>query len=127
MNYNLRRVIVVGTSGSGKTTFARRLAEILDVPHFELDQLHWGPNWTPKDMAEFRQLTEAAVAGERWVIDGNYSKVQDIIWSRQLRGDPGYCLAACRHHHLAQLSVCHCLLASAAPDHWPRGRAARAV
>lgn len=82
MNYNLRRVIVVGTSGSGKTTFARRLAEILDVPHFELDQLHWGPNWTPKDMAEFRQLTEAAVTGERWVIDGNYEVIRDIVWPR---------------------------------------------
>lgn len=82
MNHNLRRVVVVGTSGSGKTTFARRLADNLAVPHIELDQLHWGPNWRPKDLTEFRQLTAQAVSREYWVIDGNYHVIRDIVWPR---------------------------------------------
>jgi adenylate kinase family enzyme len=39
------RILVVGSSCSGKTTFARALAGILGRPHIELDALHWGPNW----------------------------------------------------------------------------------
>jgi adenylate kinase family enzyme len=77
-----QRTVVVGTSGSGKTTMARRLAEGLGVPHVELDSLHWGPGWTPRPPEEFRQLTAEALAGEAWTTDGNYSQVRDIVWSR---------------------------------------------
>ncbi len=41
----MRRIVVIGTSGSGKTTLARELAGRLNVPHIELDALHWKPNW----------------------------------------------------------------------------------
>ena len=40
------RINVIGTSGSGKSSFSKRLAEKLDVPYIELDALHWKPNWT---------------------------------------------------------------------------------
>jgi len=77
-----RRIVVVGTSGSGKTTMARRLADGLGVPHVELDSLHWGPGWTPSPTEEFRRQTARALAGEAWTVDGNYSKVRDVVWSR---------------------------------------------
>ena len=77
---DLTRVVVVGTSCSGKTTFARRLASILGTQHFELDSLYWGPEWTPR--LDFRQEVLAAAQQPRWVIDGNYSAVRDIIWRR---------------------------------------------
>ena len=77
-----RRIVVVGTSGSGKTTMARRLAEGLGLPHVELDALHWGPGWTPPPIEEFRRQTAEALAGEAWTTDGNYSKVRDIVWGR---------------------------------------------
>ena len=77
---NLARVVVVGTSCAGKTTFARRLASILGTPHFELDSLHWGPGWTRRP--DFQQEVLAAAQQPRWVIDGNYSAVRDIIWRR---------------------------------------------
>jgi len=77
-----RRIVVVGTSGSGKTTMARRLAEGLGLPHVELDALHWGPGWTLPPVEDFRRRTAEALAGEAWSTDGNYSRVRDIVWSR---------------------------------------------
>jgi adenylate kinase family enzyme len=72
----------VGTSGSGKTTMAARLAEGLGLPHVELDAIHWGPGWTPLPVEEFRRRTAEALAGEAWTTDGNYSRVRDVVWSR---------------------------------------------
>jgi adenylate kinase family enzyme len=76
------RIVVVGTSGSGKTTLARQIAQILSIPHIELDALHWEPNWVQADLALFRQRTQEAIQGESWTLDGNYSKVRDLVWSR---------------------------------------------
>jgi adenylate kinase family enzyme len=76
------RVAVVGTSCSGKTTLARAIANANGIIHIELDAIHWQPNWTPMPIHEFREAIEAEVARDEWVIDGNYSKVRDIIWAR---------------------------------------------
>ena len=78
----LARVVVVGTSCSGKTTFARELAGILDSTHVELDALHWDPGWVPKPRPEFGRLADVATAKTRWVVDGNYGIVRDIVWPR---------------------------------------------
>ena len=77
---NLTRVAVVGTSCAGKTTLARRLADILASEHVELDSIYWGPGWTPRP--DFIQTVLAIAQRPRWVIDGNYSAVRDIIWRR---------------------------------------------
>lgn len=79
---DLDRVVVVGISCSGKTTFSKRLATILDNPRFELDDFFWGPNWRPKPAADFRRLAAEAAACERWVIDGGYGAVRNLIWPR---------------------------------------------
>jgi hypothetical protein len=79
---NLRRVSVVGTSCSGKTYLALRLARILACPHVELDAIHWGPGWTSPTREAFRAAVAEAVAGDRWVVDGNYSEVRDLVWAR---------------------------------------------
>jgi adenylate kinase family enzyme len=77
-----RRIAVVGTSGSGKTTMAQKIARRLGVPHVELDALHWGPNWTPTSRELFRERVEQALSGVAWTTDGNYSAVRDIVWGR---------------------------------------------
>ncbi len=77
-----RRVNVVGTSASGKTTFARRLAERLGVAHIELDALHWEPGWTGANPQVLQERVLAATATGGWVVDGNYSMVRDVVWSR---------------------------------------------
>ncbi len=78
----MKRVVVVGTTGSGKTTFAAALARAIGAPHIELDQLRWSPNWTPKPHDDLFREINAAVSGDLWVIDGNYSRSRPIIWPR---------------------------------------------
>jgi adenylate kinase family enzyme len=78
----LARVAVVGTSGCGKTTFARKLAGILDTPHVELDAQFWGPDWTAVPQARFRQSVTDATSADRWICDGNYAPVRDVVWER---------------------------------------------
>ena len=73
---------MVGTTGAGKTTFARRLAERLDCVHIELDAHYWGPAWTPRRSEEFVAAVGEAAANDRWTSDGNYHKVRDLLWSR---------------------------------------------
>lgn len=78
----MQRIAVIGTTGSGKTVLAARLAERLGAPHIELDALNWGPNWVPFPREQFRQQVDMATRGARWVADGNYSEVRDIVWGR---------------------------------------------
>ena len=78
----MQRISVIGTTGSGKTTLARRAAEALGVPHVELDALHWGPDWEEAPLETFRERVSDAIQGEGWVVDGNYGKVRDMVWGR---------------------------------------------
>ena len=69
------RAVVIGSAGSGKSTFARGLAGACDLEHIELDRLNWGPDWVNRsadDPSLFERLVEAAITGDRWVTDGNY-------------------------------------------------------
>jgi adenylate kinase family enzyme len=77
-----RRIAVVGTAGSGKTTLARKLAARLDVPHVELDSLHWEANWTPAPKEVFHRRVAQALSGEAWTTDGNYSELRDLTWGK---------------------------------------------
>lgn len=79
---NLRRVLIVGSTCAGKSTFSRNLAQRLDRTRVELDELYWGPDWTPKPREQFRELVETAAAGEHWVVEGNYREVRDLLWPR---------------------------------------------
>lgn len=78
----MRRVSVVGSSGSGKSTLARALAERLGALHVELDAIHHQHGWRSLPDGEFKAAVAEVVAGESWVVDGNYSLVQGQIWER---------------------------------------------
>jgi hypothetical protein len=76
------RILILGRTGSGKTTLARQLAAALGVPHIELDSLYFGPDFSTAPVSVLRQRTSAAVAGDRWVTDGNKRAVRDLVWPR---------------------------------------------
>jgi adenylate kinase family enzyme len=77
-----RRVHVVGTSGSGKTTVAGAIADKLGIGHIELDAIYWQPGWTELPKDEFKQRVKEDTENGDWTIDGNYSAVREIIWER---------------------------------------------
>jgi adenylate kinase family enzyme len=78
----MERVSVIGNSGSGKTTLGRRLAGLLDAPFTELDGIFHQPGWTELPTERFRERVSAVVARDRWVVDGNYCHVRDLVWER---------------------------------------------
>jgi adenylate kinase family enzyme len=76
------RVNLVGSSGSGKSTLGRALAQALGQPVVEIDDLFWGPNWTPTPDETFLPRLSAALAEPRWVLDGNYDRTRALKWAR---------------------------------------------
>jgi adenylate kinase family enzyme len=78
----MRRVSVVGVPGSGKSTVGRRLATTLEVPYVELDAVFHQPGWTALPAKEFQARIADVVAGDGWVVDGNYSASRELVWQR---------------------------------------------
>jgi adenylate kinase family enzyme len=77
------RFLVMGSTGSGKSTFARAIAARVGVPFVELDSLFWEPGWVQARPEVFRERVMTATSGDGWVVDGNYRVVtQDLIWPR---------------------------------------------
>lgn len=76
------RVVVVGTSGAGKSTFAAALAQATDSPYIELDALYWGPGWAAVPHEQFEARVREATEGDCWVADGTYTAVRELLWAR---------------------------------------------
>ena len=72
------RSAVVGPTGCGKTTLARRLARSLGLQHVDADALFWGPDWTPTPLPLLLQRLGSALAAERGITDGNIGRLRDI-------------------------------------------------
>lgn len=69
----MRRIIVVGSQGSGKTRLSLALGRKLGLPVIHLDVLYWCPGWKPSDTEDFRARVAQAIAGDSWIIDGSFS------------------------------------------------------
>jgi adenylate kinase family enzyme len=78
----MQRVIIVGTTGSGKSVLAQRLEKRIDAVYVDLDALHWEQGWQEAPSELFRARVAEALQVERWVVAGNYSEVRDLIWSK---------------------------------------------
>jgi adenylate kinase family enzyme len=74
------RINVIGTSGSGKSTFGSKLAESLSLPFLEMDAIFWCKNWTFPEDKEFFLKLASALEGEDWVLDGNYTRTISLKW-----------------------------------------------
>ncbi len=68
-----RRILVLGSPGSGKSTLAGQLAKTTGLPLTCLDDLYWGPRWDRPEPASFAERVDRVVAGDRWIVDGNYA------------------------------------------------------
>lgn len=78
------RIILLGPSNSGKSTLAEAIARARGLAAIHLDQLHHlpGTDWEQRPPEEFVRLHEAAIAGDRWVMDGNYSSLLPLRLAR---------------------------------------------
>jgi len=74
----MKKIVVIGSGGSGKSTFSRRLGEILKIPVVHLDKLFWRPNWesTPKD--EWLNIVQREVDRDSWIMDGNFGGTREM-------------------------------------------------
>ena len=75
-----KKILVIGVTGSGKTTLSKDLSRRLGLHHVELDSLHWGPNWTAAEEGIFRERVQTALSRNDWVCDGNYKAVREVVW-----------------------------------------------
>lgn len=82
MKFPYQRLVVIGTTSSGKSTMAKILSRKLNLDFIDLDALHWEANWVEAPDDIFRQRVETAISSERWAVAGNYHIVRDLIWPR---------------------------------------------
>ncbi len=76
----MQRVVVIGTTGSGKSRLAEQLAERTGLRVVELDRLYWGRDWQGAPLELFRHRVEREIRDGGWIVVGNYSQVRDLVW-----------------------------------------------
>jgi len=81
-SFPYHRIVIVGTTSSGKSTLAEQIANRFNMEFIELDALHWEPNWQEAPLEVFRARVEKAIQAERWIVAGNYHVVRDLIWPK---------------------------------------------
>ena len=74
----MKKVLVIGSGGAGKSTFATRLGELLGIEVIHLDQFYWRPGWVETPKSEWLETVERLVRKDSWIIDGNYSGSLEI-------------------------------------------------
>jgi|SRR5690349_19229106 len=74
----MQRILVIGSPGSGKSTLAKRLSRRLGLPLINLDREYFGPAWTEPKRPIWRERVARLVAGQHWVMDGNYRSTFDL-------------------------------------------------
>ena len=68
----MKRVLVIGPGGSGKSTFARRLGRVVGLEVKHLDSFYWRAGWTKPSNEDWITKVNELISGESWIIDGNY-------------------------------------------------------
>jgi adenylate kinase family enzyme len=74
----MRKVLVIGSGGAGKSSFATRLGELLNIEVLHLDKYYWRPGWVEMPKEEWLKTVEELLGRDSWVMDGNYSGTLDI-------------------------------------------------
>ena len=74
----MRKVLVIGPGGAGKSVFANRLGELLNIEVLHLDKFHWRPGWVELPKVEWLKTVKELLGRDSWIMDGNYSGTLDI-------------------------------------------------
>ena len=74
----MKRVIIIGSGGAGKSTLARRLGEVTGIEVIHLDSIYWRPNWTPTPKEEWIETIGSLVQRDSWIMDGNFGGTREL-------------------------------------------------
>ena len=78
MRESMKKIIVIGCPGSGKSTFSKELHKKIDIPLFHLDMMYWNEDKTTVDKEIFLEQLNNTLQKEAWIIDGNYSSTMEL-------------------------------------------------
>ena len=74
----MKKIMVIGCPGSGKSTFSRSLNKLTDIPLFHLDMMYWNSDKTTVDKAVFLERLSSTIQKDEWIIDGNYGSTMEL-------------------------------------------------
>lgn len=74
----MKRIMVIGCCGAGKSTISQKLKQLTGLPLFHLDQLYWKSGWVETPRVQWEPLVADLAKGDEWIIDGNYSSTMDL-------------------------------------------------
>lgn len=78
----VKRILVIGTSGSGKSTFAQKLSKRLQIPFFASDPFYWEADWQIASDEKVRECIRAVIQQEAWILDGNFDSEHEWVWKQ---------------------------------------------
>jgi adenylate kinase family enzyme len=78
----VQKIVVIGATGSGKSTFAEQVAARLGLPYIPTDPLFWAENWRRVPLAEVHSRIALITVQPQWVIDGNFDDAREVVWAR---------------------------------------------
>lgn len=74
----MEKILVIGSPGSGKSYFSKKLSKILNIPVYHLDLIYWHENWVSMPKEEFEKKQKEIMEQDNWIIDGNYQRTLEM-------------------------------------------------
>jgi adenylate kinase family enzyme len=74
----MKKIIIIGSGGAGKSTLAIKLGDILKLPVYHLDNYFWLPGWLQRNRADFNQIVKQLISKNTWIIDGNFQNTMPL-------------------------------------------------
>lgn len=78
----MKKILVIGTSGSGKSTVAKQLSELLNVQFFPSDNFYWEAGWKISSSEKVLKQVNGVISQKEWVLDGNFESERELVWKQ---------------------------------------------
>jgi adenylate kinase family enzyme len=82
MQTEMKRVLIIGSGGAGKSTVAKRLGQLLDIEVKHLDRFYWRAGWVEASREDWLKTVTELISGDSWIIDGNYGGTLELRLER---------------------------------------------